>query len=404
MKQILLSCLTLLVLSGQTTVAQHFHDTTIRCGTTQYMEMMIQQDPSIKDRMEQLEQMTNQWIEQNAGVKSPQEIFLTIPVVVHVVWNTSSENIPDEQIFSQIDVLNEDFRRLNEDTINTPEMFLGVAADVEIEFCMAGTDPDGNPTNGITRTETTISSFPVGNTMKFASSGGQDAWPTDQYLNIWICDIESGILGFSPYPGGSPSTDGIVVDYQNFGYNSPGGGSYNLGRTATHEIGHWLNLIHIWGDDGGGCVGTDYVSDTPNQGSEYYGCPSFPQTSCGSEDMFQNYMDYTDDDCMNIFTSGQKNRMQAAINFYRSGLFDSEGCNILAPVAGFTANFTQVPLNCGVDFTDLSEGFPTAWNWTFEGGTPATSTEQHPTGIIWEEEGSFTVSLEVENEAGTNTI
>lgn len=403
MKHFLLAMLAFLFVHAGA-FAQHSHEGHIRCGTMEYMEMMKQQDPGLEMRMQQLEEMTQQWIEDNPGFYNAKDLMITIPVVVHVIWKLSAQNIPDAQIISQIDVLNEDFRRLNADTTNTPVMFQGVAADTEIEFCLASTDPDGNPTDGITRTETTVTSFTQNNAMKYDVLGGHDAWPADQYLNIWVCNLGGGLLGYAQFPGGSAATDGVVIGYKYFGYNSPGGYPYNLGRTTTHEVGHWLNLYHIWGDDGGACTGSDLVADTPNQGNNYWGCPSFPQSSCGSEDMFQNYMDYSDDNCMNIFTEGQRVRMQAAINFYRTELFESDGCISDLPVAGFTANHTQVPVDCGVDFTDLSEGAPTAWNWTFEGGTPSSSTEQHPAGITYEEEGSFMVSLEVENESGTNSI
>jgi PKD repeat protein len=325
-------------------------------------------------------------------------------VVVHVIWKTSQQNIPDAQIISQIEVLNEDYRRLNADTTNTPVMFQGVAADVEIEFCLATTDPDGNPTDGITRTETTVNSFTQNNAMKYTSQGGHDAWPSDHYLNIWVCNLGGGLLGYAQFPNGPATTDGVVIGYQFFGYNSPGGYPYHLGRTTTHEVGHWLNLYHIWGDDGGACTGTDLVADTPNQGGEYYGCPPFPQSSCGSEDMFQNYMDYSDDGCMNIFTAGQKTRVHAAINVFRTELFESMGCVSDLPTAAFTANHTHIPVDCEVNFTDLSAGDPIAWNWYFEGGSPSSSTEQNPSGIVYQQSGSFLVSLEVENGSGPNTI
>ncbi len=402
MKHSTLFLLALLFAFAQTLSAQHSHDGHVRCGTMEYMELLKQQDPSLETRMQQLEEMTQQWIQDNpTGSK---DLFVTIPVVVHVIWKTSAQNIPDAQIISQIEVLNEDYRRLNADTTNTPVMFQDVASDTQIEFCLATTDPDGNPTDGITRTETTVTSFTQNNAMKYTSQGGHDAWPSDQYLNIWVCNLGGGLLGYAQFPGGPAATDGVVIGYPYFGYNSPGGFPYNLGRTTTHEVGHWLNLYHIWGDDGGACTGTDLVADTPNQGNNYWGCPPFPQSSCGSEDMFQNYMDYTDDDCMNIFTEGQTVRMQAAINFYRSELFESSGCVDDLPTAAFAANHTMIPADCGVDFTDLSLGEPIAWNWYFEGGTPETSADQNPTGITYSSAGSFMVSLEVENESGTNYI
>ena len=250
--------------------------------------------------------------------------IIIIPVVVHVVYNNSTENISDAQIFSQIDILNKDFRRLNSDTVNTPVMFQSVAADTEIEFCLAVNDPNGNPTTGITRTPTSQSSFSTNDGVKYSATGGIDAWDTDNYLNIWVCDISGGILGYAQFPGGNPSSDGVVCDYEYFGNIGTATAPYDLGRTATHEVGHWLNLRHIWGDS---YCGDDFCNDTPEHSGSNYSCPSHPSASCNNNgDMFMNYMDYTDDACMNIFTIDQKTRMIAAINTQRSSLLSSTAC------------------------------------------------------------------------------
>lgn len=404
MKQFTFFALAILFFMGQSVFSQHTHNGHTRCGTMQHLELLKQQDPSIEERMQQMNEVTQQWIKDNPNYDGSKELLITIPVVVHVIWKTSAQNIPDEQIFSQIDVLNEDFRRLNSDTTNTPDDFLDVAADVEIEFCLASTDPDGEPTDGIVRVETTTTSWSMDNSMKYSSQGGSDAWDSELYLNLWVCNLGGGLLGYAQFPNsGSSATDGVVIGYKYFGYNAPGGYPYNKGRTVTHEVGHWLNLYHIWGDDGGACSGSDLVPDTPNQGGNYWGCPTYPQYSCSSNDMHMNYMDYTDDDCMNIFTAGQKLRMHAAVNSYRPELFDSPGCAGDFLTAAFSANHTEVPADCPVDFTDMSTGDPTSWLWTFEGGDPATSTEQNPTGIEYASTGSYMVTLEVENESGTHT-
>ena len=255
----------------------------------------------------------------------------TIPVVVHVVYRTSTQNITDAQIQSQIDVLNADFRRLNADRTSTPSAFSGIVADAEFEFCLAKRDPNGAATTGITRTSTTVTGFTDNDNVKFTSSGGRNAWPASSYLNIWVCPLSGGLLGYAQFPGGPASTDGVVIGYNYFGTTGTATAPFNKGRTATHEVGHWLNLYHIWGDDGTSCSGSDAVSDTPNQADEHYGCPSFPQVSCSNGpngDMFMNYMDYTDDACMNSFTTGQKNRMKALFNTggSRVGLLSSQGC------------------------------------------------------------------------------
>ncbi len=317
---------------------------THRCGTMARLEYLIQQDPTILDRMTQVEAQTQAYIEAQRHL--PQQRtgnVITIPVVVHIVYRTSAENLSDAQVQSQINVLNEDFRRLNADAANTPSLFQSVAADVEIQFCLATRDPVGNPTNGITRTQTTKTSFSVyTDDVKYSSQGGKDAWPTDQYLNIWVCNLGSSTLGYAQFPNSGPSaTDGVVIDYRYFGRGGSAQAPYNKGRTATHEVGHWLNLRHIWGD---AQCGDDYVNDTPVQQGPNYGCPTFPKPSCSNtSDMFMNYMDYTDDACMNLFTQGQKTRMRAVLapNGFRAGLLTSQGCSAPGGCSGtqtLTAN------------------------------------------------------------------
>ena len=297
------------------------------CGTMQYLEYKKSKDSNLEQRMLENENLIQNWITNQP--ESSNNSIITIPVVVHVVYYNSTENISVAQIQSQIDVLNEDFRRLNSDAINTPIPFQAIAADCQIEFCLATTDPNGNPTNGITRTQTNQSSFSTNDNVKFTSSGGIDAWNTSNYLNMWVCDISGGILGYAQFPGGASSTDGVVVDYAYFGNTGTATFPFSLGRTATHEVGHYLNLRHIWGDSN---CGNDYCNDTPVHSSSNSGCPSFPSPSnCSGNgshgDMFMNYMDYTNDGCMNLFTQDQKTRMLASLNTFRSGLINSNGCS-----------------------------------------------------------------------------
>ncbi|MDC0201700.1 zinc metalloprotease, partial [Flavobacteriales bacterium] len=292
----------------------------------EHLEFLKSQDPLLEERMQKNENNLQRWIDNQPESSNP--TIITIPVVVHVVYYNSNENISTAQVQSQIDILNEDFRRLNSDASNTPSAFQSVAADCEIEFCLATTDPNGNSTTGITRTSTSQSSFSTNDGVKYSSSGGIDAWNTSEYLNIWVCDISGGILGYAQFPGGNSSSDGVVCDYAYFGNIGTATYPFHLGRTATHEVGHYLNLRHIWGDAN---CGNDQCNDTPTQQSSNYGCPSFPSTSnCSGNgsngDMFMNYMDYTDDACMNIFSNDQKTRMIAAINTYRSGLLSSNAC------------------------------------------------------------------------------
>ncbi len=308
------------------------------------LEYLIQQDPTILERMAQVEAQTQAYIEAQRHLSQQRTSnVITIPVVVHIVYRTSAENLSDAQVQSQIAVLNEDFRRLNANAANTPSLFQSVAADAEIQFCLATRDPLGNSTNGITRTQTTKTSFSVyTDDVKYSSQGGKDAWPTDQYLNIWVCNLGSNILGYAQFPNGGPSaTDGVVIDYRYFGRGGSAQAPFNGGRTATHEVGHWLNLRHIWGD---AQCGDDYVNDTPVQQGPNYGCPTFPKPSCSNtSDMFMNYMDYTDDACMNLFTQGQKTRMRAVLapNGFRAGLLTSQGCSAPGGCSGtqtLTAN------------------------------------------------------------------
>lgn len=290
------------------------------CSAMDVLMENIQKDPFVTQRMLEIENHTQEYVREH---QTETRAVVRIPVVVHVLYRTSTENISDAQIASQIQVLNEDFRRTNSDRNNTWSQ----AADSEIEFCLANIDPNGNATNGITRTYTSVSSFSTNDAMKYSSQGGKNAWPTDKYLNIWVCNIGGGILGYAQFPGGgSYATDGVVIGYNYFGTLGTAQAPFNKGRTATHEVGHWLNLRHIWGD--GPCGADDFVSDTPESDAANYGC-STGHISCSSTDMVQNYMDYSDDACMNLFTQGQKNRMQALFSSggFRVGLLSSNGCS-----------------------------------------------------------------------------
>ena len=281
------------------------------CGTVSYMQSIEQDFPNVIAKRAFIEQQTAQYI-QNPTKKK--RTVITIPVVVHVVYNMNVQNISDAQIASQIDVLNKDFRKTNVDFANTPGIFQPIAADCEIEFVLAKRDPNGDSTNGITRTYTATASFLQNNNVKYAATGGKDAWPATSYLNIWTCKLSGGLLGFAQFPGGPDASDGVVISYKAFGTMGAALAPFNKGRTATHEIGHWLNLFHIWGDDGGSCNGTDLVEDTPNQGAENYGSPVYPHISCNNTpfgDMFMNYMDYSNDASMSMFTAEQKLRMDA---------------------------------------------------------------------------------------------
>jgi hypothetical protein len=294
-------------------------------------------------------QIENQVLAFQSGERSTERPGVTrIPVVVHVVWNTPAQNISDTQINSQIEVLNRDFRRTNPDVASTPAPFLPLTADARVEFFLATTDPTGAATTGINRRQTTTTSFGSTNDpVKSQAAGGANPWPADKYLNIWVCQLSGGLLGYAQFPGGPATTDGVVILHSAFGTVGSAAAPFNLGRTATHEIGHWLNLNHIWGDDGTGCGGIDNVDDTPNQGGPNYNVPTFPRVSCGNGpngDMFMNYMDYVDDRAMFMFTAGQVARMQACLDGPRNtiGMLLEAPRQSSGPVVAWGANRLDV--------------------------------------------------------------
>ncbi len=299
------------------------------CGTVKYRQIQIAKDPSLKQKIENTQISALKWQKKYKGANT----IINIPVVFHILWSMNTHNISDAQIYSQMDILNKDFRRLNADTTNEPAIFDSLGADVGFEFCLAHQDPDGNWTNGITRTQTSKSVFDMGtDDAKFTAQGGYDAWDRDFYLNIWVVPSisdgsSSGILGYTQMPGGNAETDGVVIGYNYIGDTGTVQTPFELGRTATHEIGHWFGLEHIWGDDNGECWGSDYIDDTPNQAGYNFGCPTHPHKSCSNDgDMFMNFMDYTNDACMNMFTQGQKVRMLSFLNTYRSSIITSDKC------------------------------------------------------------------------------
>jgi len=275
--------------------------TSRNCASNDVLEAQLKENPQLAVKMAEIENFTENLLSTPTSQMRLVNGSIEIPVVVNILYNTSSENISLTQIQSQIDVLNQDFNANNSDFNQVPSLFSGVKADVGITFVL----------DNVIRKSTRKSSWGTRDAMKSSKKGGIDPTSPDTKLNIWVCTIGGGILGYAQFPGGSSSTDGVVIDSRYFGNTGTATAPFDKGRTATHEIGHWMNLRHIWGDT---TCGTDYVTDTPSHNTANYGCPSYPHYSTCSGtpvEMTMNYMDYTDDACMYMFTNGQKSRMMA---------------------------------------------------------------------------------------------
>jgi hypothetical protein len=303
MKKILLSAAAFLMLfscQNETTDATAPSTNAIAkrgCASQEVLEAQLQADPTLALRMNEIEAFSQKAMLTNRLVNGK----VVIPVVVNVLYNTAAENISDALIQSQIDVLNKDFTATNADFSSTPAEFAGVAANVDITFEL----------KQIIRKATTKSSWGTRDAMKKSKQGGINPTSPSNTLNLWACTIGGGILGYAQFPGGSAATDGVVIDSKYFGLSSAASYPYNLGRTASHEVGHWMNLRHIWGD---ASCGDDMVSDTPVAKTSNYGVPAYPHVSLclpTHNEMTMNYMDYTDDRGMYMFTNGQKSRMSA---------------------------------------------------------------------------------------------
>lgn len=278
------------------------------------MDRLISQHPEILENLRRQEEITQRYIAKQAlNANRNQLPIITIPVVFHVVHKNTTENISFDRIEKQMAILNEDFRRYNPDTTDRWSQ----AADSRIEFCLAKIDPEGNPTNGVTRHLTTEPGFTIRfDEVRYTQSGGYDGWPDTSYLNVWVCDLTDA-AGYGTFPIGFASNQGIVLAYSTVGdtYTNTFGN-----RTMSHEVGHYLNLRHVWGD--GGCLVDDFVNDTPISDRPNYGCPRIGEAfHCDSDDMVENYMDYTSDFCKNLFTEGQVMRMRAL--FQPGGLRES---------------------------------------------------------------------------------
>ncbi len=366
------------------------------CVAHEHMLEQYNKYPKMKEKAAELEQYTTRFLKNYASLKAGE--IRTIPVNVIVVYSNSQENISQAQIESQISVLNEDYAGTNSDISGVPSEFTGVtSASSGIQFVLSN----------IERHSDSRTSWGTNDAVKYAYP------PTSPSttLNMWICNIGGGILGYAQFPGGPAETDGVVFSPQYCGSSDYDDGSFYLsapfdkGRTATHEIGHYLNLRHIWGD--GGCSVDDYVDDTPIAGAANYGCPSYPSKSCSSNggwssDMFMNYMDYTDDACMFMFSQGQEARMWACLNSSRTDL-GIPGGNI-PPTANANGPYTSDP-GVAVSFSSAgssdSDGSIVSYNWNFGDGN--TSTQANPSHT-YATAGGYTVTLTVtDNKGATGT-
>ncbi len=410
MKKITLFLATLLV--SISVFGQHRHGDW--CATDHLTEELIKNDPDYAQQLQESWKAIQETVASQDKQKK-QAVVYTIPVVFHVIYNDYRDNISRLQLEDGLRVLNEDFRRLNADTGNTRSIFKGVAADIEIEFALAKKDPQGNCTDGITRTQSALSVNARDNVKALAS------WDNTKYFNVWVVNSINSqgtpgtVLGYAYLPsfGQSGTRDGMVIRHDRVGTI---GTAISEGRTFTHEAGHYLGLRHPF--NGNSCTAGDGVSDTPPVSAPNFGC-NLNANSCNNDnpdlpDMIENYMDYADEDCQNIFTQGQKNIMRATLqnsslrlnlrsssNLIATGVTNPPACT---PTAIFDTERKAICTGESITFTDLTEdGDPTSWNWSFQGGTPSTSTQQNPT-ITYNSPGSFPVTLTVSNSAGQDVV
>ena len=281
---------------------------TRKCGTMAADTRQLELDPSLRSARLRLESQTR--LRRSTNIVARRGV-LTIPVIVHVVFNTDRQNISDAQVQSQINVLNLDFRAQNPDLANVPDVWRPLATDAQLQFRLAD----------VRRVQTDRPSY-VDDKVKFTETGGSPVVDPARNLNIWVCNLDE-VLGYAYLPGVDSSIDGVVINFECFGTEGTAASPFNLGRTATHEVGHYLNLLHIWGSETPSCSDSDEVDDTPNQSQPNFSKPNFPHISCNNGpngDMFMNYMDYVDDDSMFMFTAQQVVRMRTALGEGRPNL------------------------------------------------------------------------------------
>lgn len=395
-----------------------FAQTAFHCAADEVRESRIQAHPEQRAHLDAIQQDYETYL---AGPRSSTPLYV-IPTVVHIIQNSPVIDVDDSLVYSQIEVLNEDFQRLNADSLNLPAVFHNIAADCRIEFRLASIDPNGCPSTGINRLVSPLTVHDFNDELALKSL---IQWDPHSYLNVWVVDEIGGglVQGYGTFPdwlAGSPERDGIVVAKAIFG-RSPVF-PFILGRIVSHEVGHWLGLYHTFQY---GCAGTDssncsslgdLVCDTPPAANPNFGCNnvinSCTETPVDRPDLTQNYMDYTPDNCRVMFSKGQADRMHFYLDGIRSNLHSpsnlaatgadgtvSPGC---APTAQFSSQLSNICVGGAVQFEDISHGVPTSWDWTFQGGNPSTSTQQNPI-VTYSTPGVYEVSLTVTNSFGNSS-
>ena len=280
------------------------------CGTMAAHMGMLERYPAFRARQARLERDTARM--RATPLLVARARVATVKLVVNVVYRGAADNISDGQIASQIRVLNRDYAATNPDKSGVPAPWKGLVSDSRIRFAL----------QEVRRTKTAQTSFTWDDGIKKKTTGGIPPYKPEKYLNLWVCALGGGLLGYAQFPGGPAATDGVVINYRAFGTSGSAQAPFDKGRTATHEVGHYFNLRHVWGDTED-CSGSDMVPDTPNCAGPNYGTPAFPTITCNNGpngDMFMNYMDYVDDAAMFMFTAQQVVRMRAALAGPRSGL------------------------------------------------------------------------------------